>query len=103
MSLENYFIFSFDFITKDGIKGHLAKDCDDDIIIDIAGFSSLIFCNAEEFEYITKIDVDTIAPGDIIKLDDVSVTITDMDTETHAENLRFWDRVESMEMNGWND
>lgn len=98
MSLEDYFIFSFDFITKDGIEGRLVKDCNNDIIINIAGFTALTFCDAEEFEYITKIDVDAITTGDVVKLDDVSVTITDMDTETHAENNAFWDRVERSEL-----
>ena len=98
MSLEDYHIFSFDFITRDDVNGRLAKDCNDDIIIDIAGFSSLTFCSADEFEYITDIDVDNINIGDIVELDDVFVIITSIDTETKAE---FNSACEEMEMRDW--
>lgn len=98
MSLKDYHIFSFEFETKDGVNGRLAKDCNDDIIIDIAGFSSLTFCSADQFEYITDIDVDNINIDDIVQLDDVLVTITSIDTETKAE---FNSACEAIEMREW--
>lgn len=98
MVLENYNIFSIDFVTADDVNGHLAKDCNDDITIDIAGFTSLTVCDAEQFEYISDIDFDNVSVGDIIEIDGVLVTVTGIDKETNAE---FNSACEEIEMREW--
>lgn len=60
MNIENYHIFAVEFTTADGIIGNLYKSNNDEIFIDICGFSALELCKADEFNCFCKINDDKI-------------------------------------------
>ena len=85
--LEDFHIFQVDFITSDGIKGYLAKTCEDNVIINIAGFT-LELCDIDEFNDFVTIKDNTIV------IDDVQCKIVSIDKETNAEFNEFCDKCD---------
>lgn len=98
LNIEYYTEFFVHFKCKDGIKGYLAKNSDNEVIIHIGEFIFFI-CDVEDFDYHHSFDKEDLKKGNTIEIDGVEVEITKIETETVEESLQFWERVETQEMN----
>ena len=98
MDIKYYTEFFVHFICKDGIKGYLAKNSDDEVIIRIGEFVFFL-CDVKDFDYHHNFEKEDLKQGNTIEIDGVEVEITKIETETVEESLQFWERVETIEMN----
>ena len=89
VNLDDMHLFAVEFTTADGVDGRLALTDRDELVVDVAGFTGLVFCNADELHYYVEFD------GNQMVLDkEVFCTVTDVQYETKAEFNEFCERCD---------
>ena len=89
VNLEDMHLFAVEFTTTDGVNGRLALTDRDELVVNVAGFTGLVFCNADEFHYYVKFN------GNQMVFDnEVFCTVTNVEYETNAEFNEFCDKCD---------